>query len=709
MRERSLGRVLALAALVGSAQAALPPVPLGRVVWTQQRGREFSIQSYTYLPPGVPRDGVNDGQVKVDAGWFLSDSGTELKADGVLAPESPAATLRFLHPSLDFTGHRFLFVDGASWGPDKVPVEGRPKPQPDQKVQAGSMAIHFGVPGQVWSKPVEEGGTFDAFPVSDTEGRSLYFARFFYKAQKAGDPPGWYLMQRSFEGAAASFVADADGTPVMGYEPCLAASGRHLVFVRTDEENVGSDLWYLPLEPRGKPQLLVHGEGTEARPQVGKDKDFWRLYAKNLGKARISHPTMSGDGAWLAYASDRDGDWDVWVERLAYPEVGVMALDPSVEAVAVGGPWGSDVADDQWPSLAGDGRFLAMASNRADPAGTKTGAEPKIWVAGNPHMGGEIARYFEPLRVQPREGAGHWPHWDQDEDPPHLQIVLKGGDGGDPTVIRIQDEEPDREPGADVAKLSLQLRDHHRDVPPPGAALPPELAPVNLGFPGGEPLLRVRYPTGGEEGNGFRLLLSGKRERYGLHRGFKALTGETGGPLGHRVLTHADFDGLYLWENVRVEVKVTARDNRWLRKTLPPELKDRLYPGGFVPPPALESSDFVGGDPRSLAQPAQPPFFPTIPRSSIQAGYPGICWWIEEGVPGQETDEGLLVSMENAPELLFRVPNDPPQKYPGRAEIFLRVVARDLLGNETDVRIPIHVRGKDFGVGTLESKSERQR
>lgn len=702
--------------------------PLGRVLWTQRSGDEFSLEHHLYLPEGHPGELAESGTVRVNDQGLLSPEGRELRAGGAVGTAGPASTLRFLHPRLDGTGRRLVYGEGETWGPDVVPAGAVPNPTPATRLRRGGIGLRLGLSDKVLTAPSRDGGEMDASPAFDPMGRFVIFSRFYYRDDPGG-APGWFLARRELgkKDGTVELLRDSGGRPVAGRDPVIGVTGTHLVFVRSDPANVGSDLYAMSLDPPGDPYLLVPGEGPYPAPGPGEAPyEAWAAYSSMGGKARLSRPSLSPDLGWVAYASDRDGDWDLYLAPLeedgagqlrAGDEIPVMpgAVRPPDPVTALPGT-GGDEADDSWPSFSGDGRFLAYMSDRVDASETAArGEQSRIWVVGLEATGGPAGVHEV---VPGADGGGEhlWPHWDQDEDPPHLLVILSPDGGGEPFELKLADQEPDASARSDVVSMTLRMRDHHPAMPPPGAPTPAALAPLDLGPRGREPAVQLEYPVGPGVGNGLSLLLSGRQERLGEHRGLGQLKRPSGrlGKAGtqafeHPVLTSQDFDGLYTFTKVRLEVDVLARDDRWRRVGVPRELAGQLYPGGAVPPDRVEVTQLLRGDPRRL-DPWAPraPYLPLVSRDAVlERQLPGMAWWVEELAHGDAEGVVLQVRDENAPALLFRAPNFPPERYPQSRAMVLRVVARDLLGNATDVRIPLHVRSKDMEVDVLSRQAER--
>lgn len=725
-----------------------PRRPRGRIVWTHAKDGRFRVATHMYVPEGTPDELVRNGVARRGPADLIDLQGEEFTADGSVEADRPRGELRFLHPRLDFTGRRLMWAEGATWGPESLPG-GEPSESPANSISGGGVRVHFPRPGApcqdtgvTCSDPETAGAVMDGFPDADPRGDWLYFARFFYDDNVYGEP-GWYLMKRPLETPGDDEpVTSPSGEVLRGYHPTVSPSGAYLFWVRPDPVNVGSDVWYMSLDPEGEPGELVPGEGAYTKPDRGSDPqadpsdgddvdpiEVWNPYAFMGGKARVDRPTISPDGGWIAYASDRDGDWDLYVAEIREPERGRLELveDQPVVPGSVrtfdpdrGLPGDvADTADDMWPSFSGDGKFLAYMSDREDGSETAAaGTSNHVWVVGVPATGGP-ADFHEkiPSTDGTNEGDAMWPDWDEDEDPPHLLMTLSPEGGGEPFRLELIDSDPDSSVRSDVVSMSLRIRDYAPEVPPPGSGENPLVPLLAFGEGEAEPAESLEYPTDRGQGGSLTLLFSGKREKVGPHLGFGEMKVPTGllgvasdEAFSHRVLTSPDFDGFFTWENQRLAMRVLTRDNRWLRTGVPDELAETLYPGGQVPPPREEVRDLLPHDPRAIdPSGARPPYLPVISRSKMMDEMrPGVAWWVEEIEHGDEEANVLGVTNENAPYLLFRAPNYPPADHPGSRELYLRLVSRDLLGNRTDIRIPIWVRAKDFAVNMLQSGSRRK-
>jgi hypothetical protein len=236
--------------------------------------------------------------------------------------------------------------------------------------------------------------------------------------------------------------------------------------------------------------------------------------------------------------------------------------------------------------------------------------------------------------------------------------------------------------------------------------------------------LQIQYPNPGGSGNSFYLLLAGDREIENW-KGFSKLAkleptpGGTA-PAGEITrLKSEKMKGLFFSENSRVSVQVLARDNQWRRVPLDDAAKALNI---YSPDPLIEVTQLFEQDPRSQLDKTgkiEAPYLEhrdrqkIVPSDHSNQGMPGVTWFIEEGPPGVVVTEDQQIEVasqpfESAPFILFRSGNYSGK--PGASgdfDRFLRIVARDLLSNVTDIRIPLYVKNRDFSVSTLESGTSR--
>jgi dipeptidyl aminopeptidase/acylaminoacyl peptidase len=119
-----------------------------------------------------------------------------------------------------------------------------------------------------------------------------------------------------------------------------------------------------PIAVVGNARSVSWGPGN--RFAYVRDEDLWVLDASagtpalrlTSGSARDRDPEWSPDGEWIAFSSDRSGNWDIWVTSATGDRTLQVTTDP---------------ADDVHPSWSGDSKTLAFASDRGGTAG--------VWLA----------------------------------------------------------------------------------------------------------------------------------------------------------------------------------------------------------------------------------------------------------------------------------------------------------------------------------------
>lgn len=729
---------LVLTTLTAAAGRAESP-PRGQLIWTQLDGTNFSVHTTLYGPDGKALD-PNKLPVKPpgavinvnDRTLMFSPTGDQLLETATLDPSKPASVVHFLHPAFDFTGRRVLWAGGTTFGPKELP----PVTKPDGNVSTlstveGGTTLFYGEKGRtVTELSLQQGEAMDAFPTSDPQARWIYFARFFYGPGKV-DVPGWYLMRKSREQVAegtdksAELVKDGQGRPIYGTQPFVSEAGEYLLYVKTDPENPGSDLWYIRMPPEENEQTkLWEGEGERefappADPEQW-DKDQWTKYQERLGRARISNPVLTSDSKLVIFACDRSADtwsagagsdmsWDLYA--LDVTREGDGTLTPGTERAI---PQASDPeVDEMWPTVSGDGFWVAFMAKPRTGGPTKL---QMLQIRSETDTSGQLSVQGNTKEVDGASDGAMWPRWDQDEDPPTVLVKLNVSDGSPPVTLLIKDQDPDSSAQTDAVTLGIQFRNYNERVPEMPRPSPGDLPLLEMR--GEEKSLQLTYQTQGDVGNSFYLLVAGDRD-LGLWKGFKTRNPEpvNAGKVDQaqlQVLKGPEFKGLFLGENVRVSVEVLARDNRW--KRVPPDDRTESL---YSKDPLVEVTQIRETDYRSEAEPdgkRQEPYLDLITKQdNMENKLPGITWWMEEAPQGT-TDPGAIKDSnqlnENAPYILFRSGNFPPAQGvaaddPRNQDRFLRIVCRDLISNVTDIRIPIYIKASDFAVNTLRTDTQR--
>ena len=190
-------------------------------------------------------------------------------------------------------------------------------------------------------------------------------------------------------------------------------------------------------------------------------------------------PTVSPDGEWVAYASDRSGEGhlDIWMQRLSGGEAMRLTTDP---------------ADDREPTFSADGSRIAFRSEREGggifvvPA--YSGADARLLVRGEAHgprfsPDGRWLAYStgpgrfttdkslcfisqtylipstggESTRLLPDFASASWPVWSPDSH--HLLLTARRNPTDDPEwwVLALDSRPPVRIDGIDVLSGGSRL------------------------------------------------------------------------------------------------------------------------------------------------------------------------------------------------------------------------------------------------------------
>jgi Tol biopolymer transport system component len=158
-----------------------------------------------------------------------------------------------------------------------------------------------------------------------------------------GFPGGWFpdgqrILYRGSEGGISALQicsVEPDGSDikivlsesgVMSYFPSLSPDGRKIAF--TSDRDGNPEIYVMNVDGGGLRRLTNDEDGTRnedgnhADPGLGDcrdglDNDGDTLVDSDDSDCRIidEYPTWSPDGQWIAFHSDRDGDFDIYIVR----------------------------------------------------------------------------------------------------------------------------------------------------------------------------------------------------------------------------------------------------------------------------------------------------------------------------------------------------------------------------------------------------------
>ena len=621
--------------------------PWGRLIWAdvpadkrweEGAGPDVSLRSTILPPTNTP------ASMPFPTGIFLGQQ------------QAATRSSARMHPSIDNTGLGLL----AGTGPGLVvPVPGK------GSVQAhGSLQLFRGQPDgsvQRFALPEAPAGSGFFYPAFSPDGRAAYFS----KLKPGVDGLDIALFSLNIPGAISS-GAQPEALAIKGTYPAVSPDGKYLAWVETAEDRRTQRIAVSKIE-----NLTI-----SAPPHV--------LEISAPDYRRIVRPSWRSDSGALVFSCDWPSDWastdsnldtyaDSWtIWATAFPR-GTDKI--SVQDCVALSNHGKD-SHAIWPSFSSDGRYVAYSAKE-----TKTDRY-KVYVR-EVNLALDSSVGSGPQQVAAGNGDALWVSWIQDVIPPSLRVELVPTDTSQTNVVKVLPGEAIANSGEHLsAKAQVTARGpHFSKTMKPSAAGSTE-TPAALSFDVDRPPVSVSVDLT-------------KDIPYEKASGkIAALTVLADGS--------SPIQGFYVNENVRILVKVSAKDNLFLR----------AYPGATAPNPAdpktLEVDEnprfFQDGDLRALSPGFRPPYLPRVARADAEKLAPGVSWWWEDA------SYGVLDSGINSTEFVPRSSNfSGDEKEARKRMVWFHAMAIDLWQNKTEIVIPIFVYPTSFTVDRLSSGVTRKR
>ncbi len=620
--------------------------PLGQVVWTRNDSSGWAVRYYNYypdtVPPTYPREGVfKSGSKKLDSGEWTS----------------------YMHPSFDFTGVRLLFVgdEPFSLGADgRISFSGNRLYWPDDD----SPPLVSTAPGQAV-----------LCPCMDHSGKFVYYTLFDYKRME------YVLMRHDMVNGGDQVLRDPSDVWTRGYTsdiaglwpsisdndryvafcaevPGTAAVGLGVAVVNPDTGEVERTYDALPELPAGVP---LDGAVRCSKAGWAPDGTFMvvciqddRTAAETGGSVRAASIRDEGRFRWRLYRIPLQG-YDSGDLAFGEPE---LVMD-------------SDRYDFQWPSVTADGRFCLVAATERGAQETRL-----MWIDMS-----ASALLDDPVPGT-ESGVNLWPTLDRDNDPPNIVVRIVPSDSDEPVEISLVDVEPDPAPGTDTCLFHFKgahLDEKMSTVFSPSTTM--ELSWEKNDYP---PVLRVNFSADEEYKD------EGQPEPNRPLKAFGTVDGD-----------YSKVKGVYVEKDMRVKIRVLAKDNKFLRVTGEPEVDPAWFDFSADAADYRRTRD-------DGARNTAPPYLPLVSRERMENDKaPGVCWWLED--PNRQGGGSAVVERSDGNfHYIFRKANYPPERFPDHCLPYvIRVVAQDAWLNRVELTIPVYVWDSSLDVKTLEYESSR--
>jgi hypothetical protein len=636
----ALTLVLTLLVAPGGARAQNPPRPWGRLIWADvpanvgwDGGLSIALKTrILYGGPGVPVPQ-----------YFTDVPGQQMDFN-----PADARQVSRLHPAIDYTGLGVLAGRGAG-------------------VQIAAATRRVGASGGIhlYRQPRDMSVTDEPYfyPAFHPSGRTAYLTKITPGVD--GIDTSLHSLDLVTSGAQIAPLS------LKGSYPTPSPDGELIAWIELEQD-------------RANTKLVV----ATLKDPVGSER---KIELKVPGRRRIVRPSWRGDSRALVFASDwqaddRNESWDIYglavAEAIAAPQP-ISMTSSAVKKITAspvpqpGNPASQDPVHSVWPAFSADGQWIACS---VKPRPSERYGLVLLRVDEN------LAPQGDRQDVPAGGGDAMWAAWSQDIVPPSLRVELVPTDSSQSTVAKILPEEVLVKQGKfGTGRAGFTARGAHfakemklpAGAPAPGAEKVAELPfgieslPVTLG-------VNVAKEIPYENPNN-------RLERL------TAIAGYNDNGAGYGAI-----QGLYVNKDVRIVVKVSAKDNQ-LHRSYPtkPDPADRKVDEN--------TSWFPDDDSRALAPGYAPPYLPLASRASAVAGSPGVAWWWE--------DERFapLDGGTNTSELVLRAGNFEGSEAEARPRIvWFRAMANDMWRNRTELAIPVFIYTKSVKFDTLNFGQQRK-